>query len=148
MAKEEKSGSLTKIQLEVLRLRMTGLTQEKVAAKLKTTRQNISLVERRAKRNLEKAEETIAAYRKLRMVATVTLPPMTHLVDIPRMLIDAADKAGVKIEVDFSVMYKELRHDAGDRVSGTKIMKPVHIDIFRDGEIYIEPTDYTKQKEI
>ncbi len=72
---------------------------------------------------------------------------MTHLVDIPRMLIDAADKAGVKIEVDFSLMYKELRHDAGDRVSGTRIIKPVLIDIFRDGEIYIEPTGYTKQKE-
>ncbi len=65
MAEREKSGSLTKIQLEVLRLRMTGLTQEEVATRLETTRQNISLVERRAKRNLEKAEETIAAYRKL-----------------------------------------------------------------------------------
>ena len=146
MDEREKSGSLTKIQFEVLRLRMSGLTQEEVATKLKTTRQNISLVERRAKRNLEKAEETIAAYKKLRTVATVILPPMTHLVDIPRMLIDAADKAGVKIEVDFSLMYKELRHDARDRVSGTRIMKPVLIDIFRDGEIYIEPIDYTKQK--
>lgn len=53
---------MTRVQLEVLRLRMTGLTQEEVANNLGTTRQNISLVERRAHRNLEKAEETIAAY--------------------------------------------------------------------------------------
>ena len=138
--KREKLGTLTKVQLEVLRLRMTGLTQEEVASKLGTTRQNVSLLERRAHRNLEKAEETIAAYRKLRTVATVTLPPMTHLVDVPRMLIDAADSAGVKIKVDFSLIYKELKHDAGDNVSGTRITKPVQVDILSDGEVCIEPS--------
>jgi Tfx family DNA-binding protein len=140
MTTREKSGSLTKIQLEVLRLRMTGLTQEEVATKLGTTRQNISLVERRARRNLEKAKETITAYRKLRTVATVTLPPTTHLVDVPRMLIDAADLAGVRISVDFSLIYKELKHDAKDSVSGTRITKQVRVDILSDGEVYIEPS--------
>jgi Tfx family DNA-binding protein len=119
---------------------MTGLTQEGVASKLGTTRQNVSLLERRAHRNLEKAEETIAAYRKLRTVAKVTLPPMTHLVDVPRMLIDAADSAGVKIKVDFSLIYKELKHDVGDNVSGTRITKPVQVNILSDGEVYIEPS--------
>lgn len=138
--KREKLGTLTKVQLEVLQLRMTGLTQEEVASKLGTTRQNVSLLERRAHRNLEKAEETIAAYRKLRTVAKVILPPMTHLVDVPRMLIDAADSAGVKIKVDFSLIYKELKHDAGDNVSGTRIIKPVQVDILSDGEVYIEPS--------
>lgn len=138
--KREKLGTLTKVQLEVLQLRMTGLTQEEVASKLGTTRQNVSLLERRAHRNLEKAEETIAAYRKLRTVAKVILPPMTHLVDVPRMLIDVADSAGVKIKVDFSLIYKELKHDAGDNVSGTRIIKPVQVDILSDGEVYIEPS--------
>jgi hypothetical protein len=138
MASREKLGYLTRVQLEVMRLRMTGLTQEEIAIKLGTTRQNISLVERRAHRNLERAMETIAAYRKLQTVATVNLPPSTHMVDVPRMLIDAADSAGVKIGVDFSLMYKELRHNAGNSLSGTRITKPIRIDILRDGEIFIE----------
>ncbi len=139
MTIKEETGYLTKIQLEVLRLRLSGLKQEEIAKKLGTTRQNISLVERRAYRNLKKAEETVVAYRKLRTVATVTLPPLTHLVDVPRMLINAADLAGVRISVDFSLIYKELKHDAKDRVSGTKITKPIRVDILNDGEVYIEP---------
>jgi HTH-type transcriptional regulator, fmd operon transcriptional regulator len=134
-----KSGSLTKIQLEVLRLRMTGITQEEVANRLGTTRQNISLVERRAHRNLEKAEETITAYRRLRAVKSVTLPSMTHFVDVPRMLIDAADLAGVKISGDFSFVYKELRRNASSCISGTRITKPVRVDILSDGELFVEP---------
>ena len=140
MTARDKLGSLTRVQLEVLRYRIAGLTQEEVAVKLGTTRQNISLAERRAHRNLEKARDTIAAYRRLGTVASVTLPPMMHLVDVPRMLIDAADSAGVKIEVDFSLIYKELRHEARDNVSGTRIVKPVRVDILKDGEVFIEPS--------
>jgi transcriptional regulator len=96
-------------------------------------------VERRAKRNLEKAEETLAAYKKLRTVTSVIIPPETHLVDVPRMLIDAADAAGIRIRGDFSLVYKDLRQNAAASISGTRVVKPVRVDILRDGEIYIEP---------
>jgi len=140
MVAKEKTGALTKIQIEVLSLRVTGLTQEEVANRLGTTRQNISLIERRAKRNIERAEQTIAAYRRIRTVATVTLPPATHLVDVPRMLVDAADLAGVRISGDFSLVYKELRRSAGDNITGSRIIRPIRIDIMRGGDIYVEPS--------
>lgn len=138
MTKHEKSGSLTKVQLDVLRLRMTGITQEEVATKLGTTRQNISLIERRARGNLEKAEATLKAYKRLRTVAIVELESNTHLVDIPRMLVDAADEAGVKITIDFSLVYKELRDEARDSIKGTRVVKPILLHILRDGKIDIE----------
>ena len=138
MTKHEKSGSLTKVQLDILRLRMTGITQEEVATKLGTTRQNISLIERRARGNLEKAEATLKAYKRLRTVAIVELESNTHLVDIPRMLVDAADEAGVKITIDFSLVYKELRDEARDSIKGTRVVKPILLHILRDGKIDIE----------
>jgi Tfx family DNA-binding protein len=139
MADNEKTGTLTRIQLDVLRFRMEGLTQEEVANRLGTTRQNVSLVERRAKKNLEKAEETLAAYKKLRTVTSIIIPPETHLVDVPRMLIDAADAAGIRIRGDFSLVYKDLRQNAAASISGTRVVKSVRVDILRDGEVYIEP---------
>jgi Tfx family DNA-binding protein len=133
-----KSGFLTKVQLEVLRLRMAGLTQEEIASRLGTTRQNISLVERRARGNLKKAEETLKAYRRLLTVATVEFKPNTHLVDVPRMLIDAADEVGVKITVDFSLVYKELRDEARGSIRGTRVVKPILLHILKDGKIDVE----------
>jgi Tfx family DNA-binding protein len=38
---------LTKRQVMVLRLRQSGLTQEEIARRIKTTRANVSLIEKR-----------------------------------------------------------------------------------------------------
>jgi Tfx family DNA-binding protein len=138
--KEEQGGLLTDAQLRVLRLRLEGLTRKDVAERLGTTRQNISLIERRAHGNIEKAQQTLRAYRRLHTAATVELRPATHLVDVPRMLIDAADGAGVKIRVDFSLVYKELHRVAGGSIAGTKVIRPITLHVLRDGDVQVEPT--------
>ncbi len=132
-------GLLTPTQFKVLRLRLEGLSQEEVAERLGTTRQNISIIERRAKRNLKLAEETLKAYRELVAASSVEVPPETHLVDIPRMVIDAADEAGVKLRANFTRIYDEIRFKAGKCVRGVKTIKPLKILIFKDGDIEVIP---------
>jgi len=48
--------------------------------------------------------------------ATVEFKSNTYLVDVPRLLVDAADDAGVKMTIDFSLVCKELRYEAGDSI--------------------------------
>jgi Tfx family DNA-binding protein len=134
-----RQGLLTEEQLKVLGCRLDGQKQEEIAGRLGTTRQNVSLIERRARGNLEKAEATLKAYRRLRTAATVELKSNTHLVDVPRMLIDVADEAGVKITIDFALVYKELRDEARDSIQGTRIVKPVLLHILKGGKIDVEP---------
>jgi len=136
---KNRAGLLTEEQLKVLGYRLDGLKQEVIAGKLGTTRQNVSIVERRARGNLRKAEETLKAYRRLRTAATVELGPNTHLVDVPRMLVDAADDAGVKITIDFSLVYKELRDEAQHSIRGTRVIKSILLHILKDGKIDVEP---------
>ena len=137
--RRSRAGLLTEEQLNILGFRLDGLTQEEIARRLGTTRQNVSLIERRARGNIEKAETTLRAYRRLQTAATVELKPSTHLVDVPRMLVDAADDAGVKISIDFALVYKELRDEAGDSISGTRVVRPILLHVLRDGKIDIEP---------
>lgn len=137
--KRSRTGLLTDEQLKILRLRLEGMTQEEIAKRLNTSRQNISLIERRARINISKAESTLKAYRRLQTAATVKLEVGTHLVDIPRMLIDAADRACVKIKVSFTLVYKSLRDEAGGAIKGTRIIKPIQLHVLRDGNIDIEP---------
>ena len=133
-----RTGLLTEEQLIVLGLRLEGLKQEEIARRLGTSRQNVSLIERRARGNISKAELTLKAYRRLETAATVELKPGTHLVDVPRMLVDAADKVGVKIRVDFALVYKELRYEAGSSIQRTRVIKPILLHILRDGKIDVE----------
>ena len=134
-----RSGLLTEEQLRVLGLRFDGLRQEEIAKRLGTTRQNVSLIERRAHSNILKAEATLRAYRRLQTAATVELKPSTHLVDVPRMLVDAADEVGVKISIDFALVYKELRDEARESISGTRVVKPILLHVLRNGRVDVEP---------
>jgi Tfx family DNA-binding protein len=138
-ARGSSASLLTDEQLDILGFRIDGLKQEEIARRLGTTRQNVSLIERRARGNILKAEATLRAYRRLQTAATVELKPNTHLVDVPRMLVDAADGAGVKITIDFSLVYKELRDEARDSILGTRVVSPVLLRILRDGKIDVEP---------
>jgi Tfx family DNA-binding protein len=130
-------GLLTKSQINVLRLRHAGLTQEEIARKFGTTRQNIAIIEKRGKRNLQLAEETIREYDKIKTAASLRIKPGTHMVDIPRFVIDAADKAQVKLKADFTRIYNEIRFKAAGCVRGAEIVKPITIMILEDGDVEV-----------
>jgi Tfx family DNA-binding protein len=132
-------GLLTEEQIKVLGYRLDGLKQDVIAGKLGTTRQNVSIIEKRARGNLRKAEETLKAFRRLQTAATVELGLNTHLVDVPRMLVNAADRAGVKISIDFSLVYKELHDEAQGSILGTRVKKPILLHILKDGKVDVEP---------
>jgi Tfx family DNA-binding protein len=133
-----KYGFLSELQFKVLRLRVErGLSQAEVAKTLGTTRENVTIIENRAKRNVRLAEETIQAYKALLCAAKVNIKAGTHLVDVPGIVVKAGDEIGVKLKVNFTRIYDEVRFKAGDRVSGSRVVKPFTIAIFRDGNIEV-----------
>lgn len=128
-------GLLTESQIEVLKLRLSGMSQEEIATRLGTTRQNVSMLERRARRNIGLAEDTLKAYKEIVTVSSVEVEPGTHLVDVPRLVVSAADGAGVKLRGDFSRIYNIIRFNAPDHVEGVNVIKPFTVLVLRDGEI-------------
>ncbi len=69
----------------------------------------------------------------------------THLVDIPRIVIEKADKAGVKVRADFTLIYKLLHFKAQECIHGPRLVKPVLIIITSRGDVEIMP--YNKVKD-
>jgi len=132
-----KKGFLTSKQIEVLKLRLEGLSQEEIATQLGTTRQNISLIERRAQRNLKLAKETITTYKELVKATSIQIETGTHLIDVPRLVVDAADSAGVKLRADFTRIYNEIKFIVPDSVDRTKVVKPIRVLILKDGDIIV-----------
>lgn len=139
-------GLLTEEQYKVLKLRLNGLTQREIAEILKTSRENVAILEKRAKRNIKLAEETLNTYKSLLAVAKVEIKEGTHLVDVPRLVIDAADKAKVKLKANFTRIYDEIRFKAGDHVKGTYIVKPITILIFKNGDVDVVKGKLKKTK--
>ena len=134
----KKYGLLSELQFKVLQLRIEkGLSQAEVARMLGTTRENITIVERRAERNIRLAEETIQAYKLLLCATKVNVEAGTSLIDVPGIVVKAGDSIGVKLNVNFTRIYDEIRFKAGDCVSGSRVVKPFTIAIFRDGNIEV-----------
>ena len=66
---------LTDRQMQVLKLRSRGITQDRVARQLKTTRENVSILESRARRNIKRAKATIEILEDLGMAIRITIKP-------------------------------------------------------------------------
>ena len=133
-----KYGLLSESQFKVLQLRTEKcLSQAEVARTLGTTRENVAIIEKRAKRNIRLAEETIQAYKLLLCATKVNIEAGTSLIDVPGIVVKAGDNIGVKLKVNFTWLYDEIRFNVGDCVSGSRVVKPFTIAIFRDGNIEV-----------
>ena len=135
----KKYGLLTERQYQVLKLRLEGKTQEEVARLLGTSRENVSIIEKRAWRKYRLAEDTIKIIKHLMSATEVHIPAGTHLINVPAMVVEAANQVGVKLKANFTLIYDEIRFKARACVEGTKVVRPIKVIIFRDGSFEVAP---------
>jgi len=133
-----KYGFLSDEQLNVLRLRIKqGLSQSEIAKDLGTTRENVTIIEKRARKNVKLAEDTIQIYRLLLSLAEIKIEVGTQLVDIPGIVVKFGDSIGARLNVNFTMIYDEIRTKAKDCVKDRTVIKPFTIAIFKDGTIEV-----------
>jgi hypothetical protein len=132
------SGLVTERQIEVLKLRAQGYTQKRVAQQIGTSRENVVLLESRAKMNIERARATLDNLKHQGLTVSVEIPKGTHLVDIPRMILNRANRAKIKLGANFTRIYEDMRFKARNHVSGTRVSRPIVVTVFPDGDYSIE----------
>jgi len=133
-----KIGLLTNRQIEILKMRNKGLTQEAISLKLKTTRENISIIEKRANRNIKLAQDTLSALKTFGVSFSIFIKPGTNLVDIPRIIFDKSDESNIKVKANFTQIFEEIRFKAYEKVRRFKVIKPITIKILPDGDFTVE----------
>ncbi len=136
---EDENGFLTRRQLYVLKKRYAGVKQRDIAKELKTTRQNISLIESRARDNIKKAKETLRSYAKIRAKGTLILEKGMHKIDIPQMIVKEADLLNIRLRANFTRLYNEIKFNAPGCVGHTHIEHPIEVLILDDGDVKISP---------
>ena len=133
-----KSGLLTERQLEILKMRGQGLTQAEIAERFGTTRENISIIENRAHQNVRKAKKTLEDLKNLGISISVTIESGTHLVDIPRIILNKADETNIKVRTNFIKIFEDIKFKAADKVRRTRVVKPIIITMMPDGTLEVE----------
>jgi Tfx family DNA-binding protein len=128
---------LTKRQLSVLRLRQAGLTQEEIARRIKTTRANISLIEKRARENIERSKETIREWNSVVSPVRVTVPKGTDVMNIPDIVFAEADKASIHVKCDSIGLITLIKKEKGYAITNRIVNEPFEVDIANSGEVAV-----------
>jgi Tfx family DNA-binding protein len=129
---------LTDRQLEVLILRQQGLSQAEVAERFGTTRSNISILERRAHDNIERAKRTLQQWMMIRAPISLKIREGTDVFDLPKMIFEAADKKSLQLPTTSLDIIVQLRRKAPQLFRRRAVMKDVEIFITEEGEILIQ----------
>jgi HTH-type transcriptional regulator, fmd operon transcriptional regulator len=116
-----KGGLFNQKQLKILKLRARGFTQIETARELGTSRANVSMIEWRARKKLDKARETIQAYESLQSSHTVSVDKGTKLAEVPLIVLHEGDKRHIHIKSDIIEIVRLV-----------KALKPV---VVREGKI-------------
>jgi Tfx family DNA-binding protein len=129
---------LTDRQIQVLKFRNRGLTQEETAKQLKTTRENISILESRARRNINRARATIENLEDLGLAARLQVKPETPVLDIAKIILRKADSLNVRMQLDCIDLLEKVKMKARNKIKSKKVVKTISITLLPYGDLIIE----------
>jgi hypothetical protein len=132
---------LTRRQAEVLALRERGVRQADIADRLGTSRANVSSVESSARANVEKAHETVAFVEALAAPVQVEVAAGTDLYDVPKLVYDACDEAGVKVNQTAPDLMKRVSDEAGDAVQGREVRETLLVGVTTGGRVRVRRSE-------
>jgi hypothetical protein len=128
---------LTKRQIMVLKLRQAGLTQEDIARRMKTTRANISLIEKRARENIERSRETLKEWSSIISPVRIIVKRGTDVMEIPDIVFAESDKSNIHVKTDSLDLITRIKKEKGSLIANRILMDDLEIDINVTGEVTI-----------
>jgi len=132
-----KDTFLTEAQARVLELRAKGLTQSKIARKLRTSRANICILEHRARENIARAERTLKLAAKLRAPVVLEVRQGDDILEVPNRLFKAADAAKIRVKLGTPDIIAKIREGAGDKLHGRSAAQSFDVVLTSEGELLI-----------
>jgi HTH-type transcriptional regulator, fmd operon transcriptional regulator len=124
---------LTDRQIQVMKYRKSGMTQQQIADLTHTTKANVCTIEKSARENIVRAKKTLEIYYALDGRTLCTIPAGTDLFDSVPKIIEEANKAGVNLAVDQMDIINRLRDECPHRIHGRFIKKDIDVFLGESG---------------
>ena len=128
---------LTERQLEIYIRRLRGEKLEEIARELGTTKSNISALEKKARRKIELAYNTIRLVEQLVDAQIITINPGTDLHEIPGLVYRKGDEMGIKIRYSGPELIRLLVERCGHKLRNREVIRQITVGIKRDGDLSV-----------
>jgi len=131
-----KDGLLTDRQMEVLRYRKQGLTQQQIADIISTSKANVCTIEKSAMENIRRAKETLEFLYTLDATHLCTIPSGTDLFDVPAIVFGEAEKINIKVKYDTISLINRVREARPQCCKARCMCEDIVVYITDQGELY------------
>ncbi len=121
----------------VLRLRQSGLTQDEIARRIKTTRANVSLIEKRARENIDRSRETLKEWESIVSPVRITIKKGTDVIKIPEIVFSEADKSGIHVKSNSLDLITRIKKEKGTIIDNRTLTEDMEVDVTDTGEVSI-----------
>ncbi|MDY6866025.1 MAG: Tfx family DNA-binding protein [Halobacteriota archaeon] len=128
---------LTEQQIEVLRLRELGLTQKEISERLGTSRENISIIEKRGRTNIERSVETLKEWELIKSPIAVIIEKGTDILYIPKLIFDEADKKGIKVKSNLVEIITMIEVEKKELIKNRVLNSDLEILVTNRGDVKI-----------
>ncbi|MEA3324321.1 MAG: Tfx family DNA-binding protein [Euryarchaeota archaeon] len=131
--------NLTERQMLVLRLRNDGRSQEEIASGLGTTKQNISAIEKMARKNIEQAKNTIKFIKTLDAPVWFEVAVGTRLGDLVGMVYERADSENLCVHVRYDgvALASRIRDLAEKQIRHRVVVIGFEVGITGNGDVLV-----------
>lgn len=129
---------LTDQQIHVLELRNRGFTKAKTAKQLRITREKVSLLESKARRNITRAKTTIKILEDLGVAVRILIEPETPVLDIPKIILKKADNANLRIRMDCIDLLERIKIKSRNKIKAKKVTEPISVIVLPYGDLIVE----------
>lgn len=134
---ESSSTYLTGRQIQIMKMRQEGFSTENIASRIGTTRQNVTILEKRAYRNLNRAIRTLNAVRDMKISVDFEIPAQVHILDAVKQILARADEAGIRLSDNLIGIVTRFKVAIEKDLRGGVTQRPITVMMFRDGSVQI-----------
>ncbi len=120
-------------QLEVLRYRKNGMTQQQIADMFHTSKANVCSIEKSAKKNVRRAKQTMDLFYTLDARPLCVLNEGSDLFDSAPFIVEEAKKIGMDLKIDPIDLINRLREEFPKRIHGRFIKKDIEVFVEEAG---------------
>lgn len=125
-------GLFTDRQLQVLRYRKIGMTQQQIADIIHTSKANVCTIEQSAHENIQRAKDTMEFFYTLDARLLCTIRAGSDLFDSVPLIVEEAKKLGIKMTSDPMDIINRLREEFPQRIHGRFIKQDI--------EVFLDPS--------
>ena len=115
-----------------------GLTQAQVAKRLRTTRENVTILEHRAHQNLKAAKATLAAIEELSGSKELIIPSGVSVFEATSMILRKADVLRIKVKMNADSILAALRTKRKGRIRRHHLIAAIRVRIDPDGSLKLK----------